>query len=396
MQLEVLNFTGDTPIILTQDGPSLGGFVCPVTIVKAELWKIGQIKPNDRIRFYPITFDQALKLEIEQDQSLSTLIPSKFTLSYSSLSLNSNESCILKELPENETRPLVTYRQAGDHYILIEYGPIHLDLRYRFRVHFLIEELRTNNPINGILELSPGVRSLQIRYDSRIIHQKDLLDALLIAEDHLPTDENLIRVKSRIVYLPMTFEDSRTLDAVKRYRETVRSSAPWLPNNVDFIQRINGLQSRDEVKKIVFDASYLILGLGDVYLGAPCALPIDPRHRLVTSKYNPARTYTAEGTVGIGGVYMCIYGMDSPGGYQLIGRTLPIWNTFTRNRAFQNGDPWLLKFFDQVKFYPVSEDELNIQRRQFRQGNFDIKIIEDNYFDLGRISSIYSKGINKY
>ncbi|VFS90857.1 Allophanate hydrolase subunit 2 [Kluyvera cryocrescens] len=63
-----------------------------------------------------------------------------------------------------------------------------------------------------------------------------------------------------------------------------------------------------------------------MYLGAPCAVPIDPRHRLLSSKYNPARTFTAEGTVGIGGMYMCIYGMDSPGGYQLVGRTLPIWN----------------------------------------------------------------------
>ncbi|WP_198104335.1 carboxyltransferase domain-containing protein, partial [Xanthomonas citri] len=84
---------------------------------------------------------------------------------------------------------------------------------------------------------------------------------------------------------------------------------------------------------------YMVLGLGDVYLGAPCAVPLDPRHRLLTSKYNPARTFTAEGTVGIGGVYMCIYGMDSPGGYQLVGRTVPIWNTFLRNRQF-GAEPW--------------------------------------------------------
>jgi allophanate hydrolase subunit 1 len=82
------------------------------------------------------------------------------------------------------------------------------------------------------------------------------------------------------------------------------------------MRRINGLASVEDVPKTIFDTSYMILGLGDVYLGAPCAVPVDPRHRLLTSKYNPARTYTAEGTVGIGGVYMCIYGMDSPGGYQ--------------------------------------------------------------------------------
>ena len=69
----------------------------------------------------------------------------------------------------------------------------------------------------------------------------------------------------------------------------------------------------DDVHRIVFDASYLVLGLGDVYLGAPVATPLDPRHRLVTTKYNPARTWTPENAVGIGGAYLCIYGMEGPG-----------------------------------------------------------------------------------
>jgi urea carboxylase len=172
---------------------------------------------------------------------------------------------------------------------------------------------------------------------------------------------------------------------VERYQQTVRSSAPWLPNNVDFIQRINGLSTREQVRDIIFDASYLILGLGDVYLGAPCAVPIDPRHRLLSSKYNPARTHTAEGTVGIGGMYMCIYGMDSPGGYQLVGRTLPIWNKFLKNPQFTVGEPWLLHFFDQVRFYPVSEQELDEQREAFREGRAQIRI-EDSEFDFAEYS----------
>ena len=39
-------------------------------------------------------------------------------------------------------------------------------------------------------------------------------------------------------------------------------------------------------------ATYLVVGLGDVYLGAPVAVPLDPRHRLVTTKYDPPRTWT--------------------------------------------------------------------------------------------------------
>lgn len=73
------------------------------------------------------------------------------------------------------------------------------------------------------------------------------------------------------------------------------------------------------------------------------------RHRLVVPKYNPARTFTPEGAVGLGGAYMCIYPMESPGGYQLIGRTLPIWNTFGRVGPFSPATPWLLRYFDQVR-----------------------------------------------
>jgi len=236
------------------------------------------------------------------------------------------------------------------------------------------------SPLAGLEELAPGVRSLQLRYDSRVLHQQALLDHLLRLERELGDVANL-KVPTRIVHLPMAFEDSATLAAVSRYSETVRSQAPWLPNNVDFIQRANGLASREQVRDILFDASYLILGLGDVYLDAPCAVPLDPRHRLLSSKYNPARTYTAEGTVGIGGMYMCIYGMDSPGGYQLVGRTLPIWNKFVKNAQFEGGQPWLLHFFDQVRFYPVSEAELDEFREAFREGRAQIEI-EQSTFDF--------------
>ncbi|WP_458094000.1 urea carboxylase [Roseomonas sp. WA12] len=377
-----VNFTGDSPVILTRDGPSLGGFVCPVTIAKAELWKVGQAKPGDRIRFVPMTFDAALALEHAQDAAVASLAaPSPVPTPAPNLQpAGTVSACMLAELPPEGDRPAVTYRQAGDRYILLEYGPPVLDLRFRFRVHALMEALRAD-PVAGVLELSPGVRSLQINYDSRVIHQRALLDALIALEARLPPVAAM-KVRTRVVHMPMAFEDSATLGAVQRYSETVRAQAPWLPNNVDFMQRINGLATREEVKRTIFETSYMILGLGDVYLGAPCAVPVDPRHRLLTSKYNPARTFTAEGTVGIGGVYMCIYGMDSPGGYQLVGRTLPIWNKFLRNPVFTPGEPWLLKFFDQVRYYEVTEAELDRLREDFREGRATIRI-EEEVFDLG-------------
>lgn len=173
------------------------------------------------------------------------------------------------------------------------------------------------------------------------------------------------RVPSRIVRLPLSWDDPATQLAIERYQQGVRPDAPWCPSNLEFIQRINGLDTIDEVKKIVYEANYLVLGLGDVYLGAPVATPVDPRHRLVTTKYNPARTWTPENAVGIGGAYMCVYGMEGPGGYQFVGRTIQMWNRLRSTESFQSGKPWLLRFFDQIQFYEVSAEELLQLREDF-------------------------------
>jgi urea carboxylase len=111
-------------------------------------------------------------------------------------------------------------------------------------------------------------------------------------------------------------------------------------------------------------------------------VPLDPRHRLVTTKYNPARTWTPENAVGIGGAYLCIYGMEGPGGYQFVGRTLQMWNRWRITRDFPEGTPWLLRFFDQLRFYEVSESELMAIREEFPRGRYALRI-EETTFRLG-------------
>ncbi|HKU44750.1 MAG TPA: 5-oxoprolinase/urea amidolyase family protein, partial [Polyangiales bacterium] len=56
-----IDFTGDMPVILGPDGPSLGGFVCPVTIVAAERWKMGQLRAGDKLRFVRAEASQAAR-----------------------------------------------------------------------------------------------------------------------------------------------------------------------------------------------------------------------------------------------------------------------------------------------------------------------------------------------
>ncbi len=271
-------------------------------------------------------------------------------------------------------------RACGDAYALVEYGPMELDLALRFRAHALMEALRAQTEI-PLLELTPGIRSLQIHFDPRRTDLRAVTELAIACEKALPPPD-AVKVPSRIVHLPLSWDDPQTRLAIDRYQKNVRPDAPWCPSNLEFIRRINGLESLDEVKRLVFDASYLVLGLGDVYLGAPVATPVDPRHRLVTTKYNPARTWTPENAVGIGGAYLCIYGMEGPGGYQFVGRTLQVWNSRRTGGSFRDGKPWLLRFFDQIRFYPVSSDELLALREDFPRGRFEVRI-EETEFDFG-------------
>ena len=375
-----IDFTGDMPVILGPDGPSLGGFVCPATIVQADLWKVGQLKPGDTIRFCPLTFAEALQKELIQDQEIDTLqknLQSQDNNQSNLITINQSNRATLYEIPETPDQIAVTYRPSGDKYLLVEYGELVLDLNLRFRVHALMNWLQSNL-LPGILELTPGIRSLQVHYDSRILPLAELLETLIAAEGELPAIEDM-EVPTRIIHLPLSWEDESTLLAIQKYMQSVRNDAPWCPSNIEFIRRINGLESIEQVKEVVFNASYLVMGLGDVYLGAPVATPIDPRHRLVTTKYNPARTWTPENAVGIGGAYLCVYGMEGPGGYQFVGRTVQMWNRYQQTADFQAGKPWLLRFFDQIRFYPMSAPDLLKYRDAFIQGKVKLEIQEETF-----------------
>lgn len=376
-----LDLTGDMPILLGPDGPSLGGFICPVTTASAEFWKIGQLHPGDRIRFKLITLEEAEALRHAQEQYLENICMEE-NLLLPELNKQTNELTpdypILLE-QSKERFPLVI-RAAGDKHVLIEYGEMELDLLLRFQVHALMEAIQADTSL-PVVDLTPGIRSLQVHINPAQMSVIELSKKIAAINETLPPLEE-IEVPSRIVRLPLSWDDPATQLAIDRYQKNVRPDAPWCPSNLEFIRRVNGLDNIDDVKRIVFDANYLVLGLGDVYLGAPVATPLDPRHRLVTTKYNPARTWTPENAVGIGGAYMCVYGMEGPGGYQFVGRTVQVWNKQRETESFRQGKPWLLRFFDQISFYPVTADELLEMREDFPRGRFEIEITETT-FKLG-------------
>jgi urea carboxylase len=364
-----VDYTGDLPILLGPDGPSLGGFTCPATVATGQLWKLGQLRPGDTVRFVPIS-----ELQADELRTAPTTTPEPDRLANS-------DGGVLLRIPANEFSPEVTYRRSGDANLLVEYGAMVLDLASRMRVHALateIEDLRAKSVLTGVVDLTPGIRSLQIHIDPAVINTSRLIEIVRDVESKLPATKDL-KVPSRTVSLPLSWDDPSTREAIERYMNGVRDDAPWCPWNIEFIRRINGLPDVDDVLRTVFEAEYLVLGLGDVYLGAPVATPVDPRHRLVTTKYNPARTWTPQNAVGIGGAYMCIYGMEGPGGYQFVGRTIQIWSTLRQGKSFENGVPWLLRFFDRIRWYPVTADELLVMRAEMAAGRLEIPIEQGEF-----------------
>ncbi|KAF6844985.1 urea carboxylase [Colletotrichum musicola] len=374
-----ISFTGDEAVILACDGPSLGGFVVFCVVASAEMWKLGQLRPGDKVKLKPISVEDALALESALDESIANLTP-----------LKQDESVAISSPAPADLDPLlgnigsagrhITVRQAGDSSVLLEFGTEDVfSLRQSFQIFSFIARHR-ETPIPHVLDLSPGVRTLHVQYEEGA-PLSTILSSLRTHEASLGS-EVPSSLPSRTFRLPLAFDDSVSRAAVARYAATIRATAPWLPSNVDFLQQLNALGSRDDVECIFLDATFLVLGLGDVFLGAPCAVPLDPRHRLFGTKYNPSRSFTPRGAVGIGGQYMCIYGMDSPGGYQLVGRTVPIWDDVVASAASRSAtsQPWLFRLFDRISFYTISEPDLD---RAIAQGKMsDLIKIEEGSLDL--------------
>ena len=373
-----ISFTGDEAIVLSVDGPSLGGFVVFCVVASAELWKLGQIRPGDTIKLQPIDIETALKLEeyvehhledLETPDALERILAAEIPRSTSLF------TGLIGDFDQRGTK--VTARQSGDRAMLLEFG----SEDDGFQIHQSVEiisfiEQHQKRPIAGIEELTPGVRCIHVKYAS----QTEPHEILSRLATHARSYDFCTKVKSRLVRLPFAFNDKTSQAAVQRYSETIRSKAPWLPSNISFLEQLNGIEN---LERIFHESTFLVLGLGDVFLGSPCAVSLDPRSRLFGTKYNPSRSHTPKGSVGLGGQYMCIYAMDSPGGYQLVGRTTDIWNhALTKEnwppwaRESNLQVPWLFRLFDRITFYPVSEMDLD------RKSPEDLITVSEGEFDL--------------
>ncbi len=91
--------------------------------------------------------------------------------------------------------PSVVHRRSGDDNVLVEYGDLVLDLGLRARVHALhtaLQELVDAGDLRGVVDLTPGIRSLQVHVDPDVLPVPRLLGVLAELEDSLPATRELV------------------------------------------------------------------------------------------------------------------------------------------------------------------------------------------------------------
>ena len=119
-----LNWTGDDPVIFPQDAPDFGGFISSHTIVKADLWKLGQVKAGDTLKYRAVSLDDAVSSRKDMESLVSRLVqccqkgggfnsvtPLKDSLP-PELKGESRGQGVVHQIHEKGNQPLVSYRQV--------------------------------------------------------------------------------------------------------------------------------------------------------------------------------------------------------------------------------------------------------------------------------------------
>ena len=269
---------------------------------------------------------------------------------------NGKYDVILDTMPATESRLEILFRQAGDGFLQVEYGrEQRAALQDSFRM-LAINDIILSKAIKGLIETVPGIRTNMLHFDPEIISYQEIIENVKESEESMPTIDDVV-LESRIIHLPIAFEDTETKKAVEKYKTEVRPDAPNIINgyNIEYMAMCNGI-TVEETKNMILGTEWFNSG-GGFWPGGAFLWPLDPRCAIVVPKYNPPRTWTPEGAVGIGGPCVFTYTTPTGGGYQLFGRTIPIFQFACQHPIFKDG-PFLYRNADRVRFHETTEKEV--------------------------------------
>ena len=258
-------------------------------------------------------------------------------------------------------RPI--YRPLGDMFVDVEFGD-ELHLALNFRVIGLNLSL-AEQPIPGVTETVPSNRALMIAYDSSIIRQAALIEALREREEEAT---KLRRAPSRLVTLPFWYNDPWSDDCARVH---------GAPNNMEYLAEINAT-TIDGVIKAHSGTEWWVTSVG-FQPGCYQALPLDPAFSISAPKYPRPRQWTPERILCLAGKITSFYPVRSPGGYQLLGRTpVDLYDPLQRNEVFRDS-PVLPIAGERHRYVPIDENAYKEIRQQVERGDYRYDIEEGEY-----------------
>jgi len=266
------------------------------------------------------------------------------------------------------------FRPGGDRYMLIEFGN-----EMNLELNFMAQGLATaiaEQKTKGVIETAPCFASMLIHYEPDEISYADLsreLERLIAALG--PSDD--IELESRVFYFPTVYLDPWTRECVQDY---IAKIAPK-QTDPEFVAELNGLSDVQQFVRVHSGTEYWVASLG-FWPGLPFMMALDPRCKLTAPKYNPPRTWTPKGTVGMGGASTAIYPEHLPGGYQIFGRIpVPIWDPEKRFGVFSDSI-CLFRPGDRVKFVPCTVEEFEEAERRVADGSYVYNVVEYQKFSV--------------
>jgi len=263
---------------------------------------------------------------------------------------------------------------GGDKYLLVEFGNV-MNLELNFKAQGLAKAIGIAK-IKGVYESLPCFASMIVHYNSDEIKFNDLKKELVELVKSLKSSDDAV-VESRLFKFPTVYLDKWTKEAVDDYK----SKIAFKKNDPEFIVELNNLENVDHFVRLHSGTEYWVASLG-FWPGLPFTMPLDPRCKLTAPKYNPPRTWTPRGTVGMGGSSTAIYPDRLPGGYQIFGRTpVPIWDPDKRFSVFKN-NICLFKPGDRIKFDPCSYEEFEAIERKVEEGSYQFEVNENHKFSI--------------
>ena len=266
------------------------------------------------------------------------------------------------------------FKPGGDRNLLMYLGD-EMSFDMNFLVHSVARRIR-DAQVDGLIELIPEMASILVSYDPNHIAYADLVKELSAIFGALGEMEGL-ELDSRVFYVPILYFDPWTADCIEDYRGNMADKE----FDVELVIRLNELSGREQFIRVHSGTEYWVAALG-FWPGLCSLLPLDPRSRMNAPKYNPPRTWTPKGTIGIGGAITCIYPDRTPGGYQIFARSpMPIWDRDQRLAAFKDSLALFLPG-DRVRFVPIDRAEYDYIDNKVAEGTYKHPMVAYQKFSI--------------